>query len=72
MYACAKFTQLSPKAGLGIGTILQAMIDKEPKEFAVLLRHTKKLLFFGRNYLKHYNSRNVSKFAAFFPLKLSI
>ena len=53
MYASANFTQLSPKAALGLGTILQAMIDKDPKEFAVLLQHTKKLLFFGRNYLKH-------------------
>ena len=69
VYASANFTQLSPKAGLGLGTILQAMIEKDPKEFAVLLRHTKKLLFFGRNYLKHYISRNVSKFAALFPLK---
>ena len=69
VYASANFTQLSPKAGLGLGTILQTMIDKDPKKFAVLLRHTKKLLFFGRNYLKHYISRNVSKFAALSPLK---
>ena len=28
MYAYANFSQLSPKAGLGTGTILQAKIDK--------------------------------------------
>jgi hypothetical protein len=53
MYASAYFTQLSLKAGLGLGTILQTMIDKDSKKFAVLLQHTNKLLFFGRNYLKH-------------------
>ena len=37
MYASTNFTQLSPKAGLGLGTILQAMIDKDPKKFAFLL-----------------------------------
>ena len=39
------------------------------KEFAVLLRHSNKLLFCGRNYLKHQNSRDISKFATLSPPK---
>ena len=40
VYASANFTQLSPKAGLGLGTVLQTMIDKDPKKFAFLSLNT--------------------------------